>query len=226
MKMNIQYKNNWVSLYLRPCKLSFVYNVAGYFDERPYIHLELFLLDVYLTLPIKTGIDECEPSRYGFYLYGEGLGRMGFDQLWICLGEKSKCINLPWALDWVRTSNLRRDGNWEHETKGNRKDFYKDEWNDVIWSETHPYKYVLRSGKEQHVQATIKVSEREWRPLWFKWTKLFAHVKRDIEIEFDNEVGERTGSWKGGVLGCSYKMLPNETPLECLRRMEGERKFN
>jgi hypothetical protein len=44
-------------------------------------------------------------------------------------------------------------------------------------------------------------------------------------IEFNDEVGERTGSWKGGTLGCGYNLLPNETPLECLRRMEKERKF-
>jgi hypothetical protein len=39
------------------------------------------------------------------------------------------------------------------------------------------------------------------------------------------ECGERKGSWKGGTLGCSYELLPNETPLDCLKRMEKERKF-
>jgi hypothetical protein len=40
------------------------------------------------------------------------------------------------------------------------------------------------------------------------------------------EVGERTGSYKGGTLGCSHKMLKGETPLQTLRRMEKERKFD
>jgi len=43
--------------------------------------------------------------------------------------------------------------------------------------------------------------------------------------EETGEVGERTGEWKGGTTGCGYQMLPNETPLETLRRMEKERKF-
>jgi hypothetical protein len=70
------------------------------------------------------------------------------------------------------------------------------------------------------------VEEREWRPRWFKWTSLFSKVKRTIDINFNDEVGERTGSWKGGTLGCGYDLLPDETPLECLRRMEKEREFN
>jgi hypothetical protein len=27
---------------------------------------------------------------------------------------------MPWCLDWIRTSSLRRDGGWEHEDKKNR----------------------------------------------------------------------------------------------------------
>lgn len=50
--------------------------------------------------------------------------------------------------------------------------------------------------------------------------------RRVIEIEFDGEVGERTGSWKGGTIGCSYKMQEDKTIEQCLRRMERERKFN
>jgi len=50
-------------------------------------------------------------------------------------------------------------------------------------------------------------------------------TRRTIAVEFNEEVGERTGSWKGGVLGCGYDMKPGETRLECLRRMERERRF-
>lgn len=80
--------------------------------------------------------------------------------------------------------------------------------------------------KRTYRLATVKVKEMEWRPRWFMWTTLFAQKRTSIDIEFDKEVGERTGSWKGGTLGCGYNLLPNETPLECLRRMEKERKFN
>ena len=39
------------------------------------------------------------------------------------------------------------------------------------------------------------------------------------------EVGKKKGSWKGGCIGCSYDSKPGETPEECLKRMEKERKF-
>ena len=50
-------------------------------------------------------------------------------------------------------------------------------------------------------------------------------VIRYIAIEFDDEVGKDKRSWKGGCLSCSYDLLPNETPEECIRRMEKERSF-
>jgi hypothetical protein len=56
------------------------------------------------------------------------------------------------------------------------------------------------------------------------WSNLFNRIRTTIGVEFNDEVGERSGSWKGGTLGCGYEILPNETPLMCLRRMEKERK--
>ena len=122
---------------------------------------------------------------------------------------------------------MLKDGTWEHETKDNRKSFYKDEWKEKRWSETHPYKYTLNSGEVQERLATIEVKQMEWRPRWFKWTSLFQMVRTSIDIEFSDEVGERTGSWKGGTIGCSYAFIlfPYESPYECLKRMEKERKF-
>jgi hypothetical protein len=54
---------------------------------------------------------------------------------------------------------------------------------------------------------------------------LFSKISTDIDVNFDKEVGKKKGSWKGGVTGCGYKMRKSESPLECLRRMEKERKF-
>lgn len=87
--------------------------------------------------------------------------------------------------------------------------------------ETHDYEYRLNSGVIQQVKATIYKESREWRRPWLPWRQ----YQESIEIEFSDEVGERTGSWKGGCIGCGYDMLPGETPLQALRRMEGERSF-
>ena len=91
--------------------------------------------------------------------------------------------------------------------------------------EIHNFTYVLRNGTIQNRKAVIQEEEREWR---WKLLLILPYPKRVshyIEINFDDEVGEETGSWKGGTLGCSYQLLPSESPLECLRRMEKERKF-
>lgn len=88
-------------------------------------------------------------------------------------------------------------------------------------SETHPYTYTLKRGEVQKRNATIYVERMIHR---YKWTPI-RRVREYIDVRFDGEVGERSGSWKGGCTGCSYSLNPGETPLECLRRMERERKF-
>ena len=184
---------------------------------------------VFLCFPFKTGIDNCgESKQWGFYIYYHEF--LSETNLVICNGKKRKYIHFPWNLEWYRTSHaielVGGDPRWVHEFKGSRQDFWdKEKWQNLLWSETHPYTYVLNSGKVQNRMATITLEQREWRRKWLMWTTLFNQVRTTISIEFDDEVGERTGSWKGGTLGCGWDLKPNETPLECLRRMEKERKF-
>ena len=140
------FKNNWISIYPGLQKTSFRIGPASYFDDRAHIHIvptvlipligifftgltlwSLLLIpfifigygQCFIDLPIRSGIDECEYPQYGFYFYGEG-GHL-FTSFWLCLGRKNKCFYMPWDWDWVRTSILKKDGNWEHETRKNRK---------------------------------------------------------------------------------------------------------
>lgn len=91
--------------------------------------------------------------------------------------------------------------------------------------EAHPYTYTLRSGEVQRRTASI-LHER-----WTRGRNILSRlgwptqVEHVIDVHFDDEVGERTGSWKGGTIGCGYEMSPDEAPLDTLRRMERERKF-
>lgn len=134
---------------------------------------------------------------------------------------------MPWSLDWYRTSVYLKDGTWEHEVKGNRKQFYDSNiWGNKIYYEEHPYKYKLTNGETQRVIAKIHKTEREWRRRWLKFTPIFNFVRTTIEVNFSDEVGERSGSWKGGTIGCGYDLKGNESMGECLKRMEMERKFN
>lgn len=159
---------------------------------------------------------------------------------------KQLVIEMPWRREWVRTSILLEDGTWEHETPRTRREqrkfkampkkdaqtlaLTKDrERREYLkknkYRRTYGYTYTLQSGKVQLVNAEIGVEEREWRPKWFKWVNWFSQIRRTIAVEFSEEIGEQTGTWKGGVLGCGYDLRQNETPLECLRRMERERRF-
>src|SRR5690606_30951332 len=135
---------------------------------------------------------------------------------------------------------LLSDGSWVHELRGDRpgvnpKSRFKtnfDHYESIRmvrekhqWCAEYPYRYVLRSGEIQERTATVTVREYEHRRRWLRWTRLGARIGRSIDVKFSDEVGERTGSWKGGCVGCGYDLLPGETPELALRRMERERKF-
>lgn len=141
-------------------------------------------------------------------------------------GKHRKSFEMPWAMAWQRSSYLLADGKWIHELpKKQIPGRWDEDFKLKLWVEHHPYRYTLRNGTVQERIATVTVEEREWRPRWLQWTKRFAKVRRSIAVEFNDEVGERTGSWKGGTMGCGYDLKPNESFEECLRRMESERKF-
>lgn len=220
-----EYGKDWMYFYWGK-RFDISYEVCGYFDATHRINIALCFFSWTIVLPIWSKYtDECCPPKWGIgyhdhtlWIYRGGKGNMKG-------GTKWWTFSMPWKYDWFRTSNLRKDGKWEHETEGNSKNFYEDKWKEVIWNETYPYVYVLKSKTVQNRLATIKVEEREWRPLWFKWTPIFKKVVRSISVDFNDEVGERTGSWKGGTTGCGYNMIGPELPFQTLKRMEQERKF-
>ena len=251
MKKYLTENQKWINFYLK-FNAGFYIEKAGYFDERPEVITSLtqlmmlimipllstflslwFLLlipfvffgygKMYIHLPIRTGIQDCESAAWGINFHNQTV--------WIYIGggenfeggRKWITWHIPFITkDWIRTSILLKDGTWEHETPGNHKSFYNDEWKEKQQSWT--YNYIDQYDGEI-IPTTIYVEEREWRPKWLKWTKLFAIVSRDIDIHFSKECGKNKGSYKGGVIGCGYKLLPNEEPLDCLKRMEKERKF-
>lgn len=146
------------------------------------------------------------------------------DSIMLHWGARSKFIHLPWGLDWARTSTLMADGSYFTRTQKLNRGWggMKPEGK---WAETLPYRYVLKSGEVQERQATIGVEEMEWRRRATPWLPWFRKVRRYIDVSFDGEVGEGTGSWKGGTLGCGYELRAGESPETCLRRMERERVF-
>ena len=136
-------------------------------------------------------------------------------------GTRTKRFWFPWMWDHCETEVLRPDGSWAP---------YVSIWEDDVEPdgrlvEIHPYSYTLKSGQVQNREATVYVERRTWKWRAFPWLP-FRKVRQSIDVRFDDEVGERTGSWKGGCIGCGWDMLPGETMQQTLRRMEAEREFN
>lgn len=130
-------------------------------------------------------------------------------------GKRSKSFAWPWRCHVLSYEKQLPDGSWV-ETHN---------FDVMPYIERYPFTYVLRNGEVQERNATVHkrrfiLCRRAFRAFgWPQW------VEESIDVEFDGEVGERSGSWKGGTIGCSYDILPGETLLETLRRMERERKF-
>lgn len=146
-------------------------------------------------------------------------------------GDRRKHVYMPWMMDHCRVE-VGLWG-WEFTPYERYGEAYLATMEAApepagMYREVLPYQYRLRSGEVQVRAATVTVERRTW--CWRGWP--FRAVRwpsksvTTIEVEFSGEVGERTGSWKGGVVGCGYEMSKGETPRECLRRMELERKFD
>lgn len=197
-------------------------NLEGY---RPRLSLGLdlfeegFCLDLFGALIPLTFLDRW---RYEPHEIMESWGILLHDRsIHLKWGSKYKFIHLPWDRVHIKHEVRRPDGSWVPYVGT----YERDKEPDGRWIATYPYRYTLKSGEVQERQATIYVDRMEWRQKWLKWCPYFATKRKSISVEFDGEVGERTGSWKGGTIGCGYEMRPGELPIDTLRRMEREREF-
>lgn len=155
--------------------------------------------------------------RHWGFATGAGMGGHNIVFRW---NKIYKPIEFPWALTHVRTEHLMLDGSWQTEPKWDSVNPTREDFEAQVAKEIHSFKYVLRNGTVQYRLATIHVKEWEWRYKWLRYIPIFRHISRRIDIEFSNEIGERSGSWKGGTMGTAYKMLPNELPSEALYRFQ------
>jgi len=214
-------------------------------DERGIMfHLCLpFLFSIYMTL--ELGWIRARERRLGFAIHNDAFWLYIFDEAMgsISHPDKRKWYqryyhwDFPWQYDWysseVLTNRMALLAESIYiENRGDRQKLGIDSFEQMrqkeqaekTVQETWDYRYVLKNGKVQNVKATICLHRMTWRMRW--WPLLpFKKVSTSIDVKFDQEVGEGTGSYKGGTVGCGYEIKPNETPLECLRRMESERKF-
>jgi hypothetical protein len=187
------------------------------FEEHFSLHLHLIWPNIFVRLPLKHWHREPHDGMesWGFSLCGDTWANIHLN--W---GTRTKIIHLPWDWSHVAWRVFRADGIWVQRGPG-----YQVPFVDGRQVESWPYRYVRRSGEVQERTATIYGEELEWRWRWFTWLPLTKKVRRSIYISFDHEVGEETGSWKGGCLGCSTEWREGESMRDALQRMERERKF-
>lgn len=183
-----------------------------------------------IKLPFKTRLHEgCDMPQYGFSTFDDSIIFYGGGKYNKSIGQMCGTNCCVWDLPWF---SYTFEGHWIMAETGVwvMMDNFKLGDGEVItpWEfrkenalkEVHDYTYVRENGEVQHRKAECTVEFRRWHRKWFPWVKMEREV---IDIKFDQEVGERTGSWKGGTTGCSYDMLGGESIEQCLRRMEKER---
>lgn len=149
--------------------------------------------------------DEPQWSAFGSQEFG----------LWLRWGRWSKQYNWPGSTFTVHYQQQMADGSWVSVFDRKSEPF----------REQHPYTYALRSGEVQERIATISKRRHILGRRILHAIGWPTRIRESIEIEFSDEVGERSGSWKGGCVGCSFDLQPGESMEQSLRRMEAERKF-
>lgn len=204
----------WGEISYRRFGFGLTYSV---YHETAHFCLHLLWIALYIKAPMlirqRSGTEDWS-ACYGAHTFEDGIH---FNWRLKC-----KIVRFPWA--WGGAVRWRV---FDAEGRKHRKIAQYDDgpFADNRHIERHPYVYVLRSGEIQNRTATIYGSEMEWRLLYFPWLPWPRKVSRSIEVTFDDEVGERSGSWKGGCIGCSYEWRDGESMHGCLQRMQHEREF-
>lgn len=198
-----------------------------------------FLFSVYFGV---AGIYRCRESEVGIAVHNNAIWLYTFSDRNESRREWPwwKSVHswyFPWEWTWYSTEIL------EHKCPAAAKAVFTEKQGDLkrlgidsfemmrqsdvfkkSVTETYDYTYVRNNGEIQKRQADVYVDRMTWRMRWH-WILPFKKVRDSININFNEEVGEGTGSWKGGCTGCGYDIAPHETPLEALRRMEWNRRF-
>lgn len=163
---------------------------------------------------------ETFPREYGFTFTGGGDLHTYFGpQTHDSTTTRSKVYFLPWR-NWRFICQRWYGVNGELLRTGGRR----GEWDaDYEFQRGMPKAaFEIDDYDGKRIRATTHIEEREWHfgTGWCKWLSLFRRkmVRRDLSIEFSEEVGPEKGSWKGGLVGTSIEMLPGELHEAAFRR--------
>lgn len=175
---------------------------------------------------------DCHEREYGFSYSGSGcVGDGGFLQIFLgrqthdsSTEQRWSCFT-PWN-NWrhVRHSYYDLDGNhfWTEPKSEAKRPFGPwPSWFEA--KESCPSRsFSFNDFDGEALTAKTRIEERQWElgTGWFKWLSIFHKpiIQRSLDIDFSGETGKRKGSWKGGTVGHSIEMLPNELHESAFKR--------
>ncbi len=216
--------------------LKFGWDISRHYRRRGRnsVHLSLFGLFSwywYLRFPVRVlGIPtyfykyEAPYHKAHFCLNRESLywSRGTTEDEDYC-SEKSKVTIKHWPWEWQFVEQRYLSPNQKENVLVNPK-FMEREPPPPDWVATHHYVYTFAQGHgdneryETHESpCRIYAQSMMWKRKCFPFIKMRKVI---IDVSFEKEMGPKRGSWKGGLMGCSFDMLPHETILDTVRRME------
>ena len=178
----------------------------------------------------RNGYTQYIPKDYGFFFdrdaihvyYGIQPGS------WSSYDPKnsdhSKVFWWPWQLTIVRHDLLFPDGDVYWRNQYPKKDSKHLHWYEVFdkdvkstdGPEAEVAKFIdlthyTKDGRKQVAHIRLTGEEREWRPTCTRWLPFFKHTRRVVDCSSDVEIGEKAGSWKGGMMGWSCEWRHGES---------------
>lgn len=196
-------------------------------NARCSIRLHLFGRTFFCELPpiIKPfGEKWDQHSReYGFLWVDGAVHYYYGPQTYDSVSTRSGLWNVPWLQKrHVRQSlyGLKGELMWQwFDRRDGRRSFDAYYWAKGALPKVE---FEIEDYDGKRIKAATHIEEREWRhgEGWFKWLSLFVprRIHRSLDIEFAAEVGTEKGSWKGGLIGTSIEMLPDELHEAAFRR--------
>jgi hypothetical protein len=168
-------------------------------------------INLWRTKPWKDF--ETQAPRYGVSFHDSII--------WLSYGaDRSFNINMPWKWEIVRHDLLYPNGEVYHRNKYPMRTPAQKKreitWYDVFEKHSNRQDEVqvlvakfitltrhTKDGRKQIAKIRLTGEEREWRWRWFKWLPWPNLKQRVVNCDSDVELGERAGSWKGGMMGWS-----------------------
>lgn len=158
---------------------------------------------------------------WGFTTDGDG-------SLFLRWGEWLKIIALnPFHWDGYEAAKLTAYGQWDATQD------WTDEGKEILWyEENHPYTISSIPHYAEHHHEGPRVSIETWEAeascrvertiRTRKWLPFLKRVQYYVEFRLNNEVGPRSGSWKGGTIGFSEELLPGDRIADVVNRAAGK----